>query len=324
MKQWLLLIVTLPTDAAALRMRLWRGLKSLGAGVLRDGVYALPCEERCREAFLTLQSEVNAAPGGNAFLVDGQVSDPDPIIQLFDRASQYQELLETITQTTKTLTALSLPDADKQVRKLRKILHALQSIDYFPRPSVTHQVDAVLLELEENLRRRQSPDEPRPLTGTLEPLSAKSFQGRRWATRQRPWVDRLASAWLIRRFIDPDATFIWLSSPALCPVDAMGFDFDGATFSHVGARVTFETLVTRFQLENDALQRIASLVHFLDVGGLEPAEAAGVRQILAGLRETLPDDDQLLSAAIVIFDGLLSVYQKELSVYQKEKEHTTP
>lgn len=316
MKQWLFLIATLPTDAAALRMRLWRGLKSLGAGVLRDGVYALPGEERCRDAFLTLQSEVNAAPGGNAFLVEGQVSESGPIIQLFDRASQYQELLDAITQTNQTLTALSLPDADKQLKKLRKTLSALQRIDYFPQPSITQQVDAVLLELEENLRRLQSPDEPRPLTGTLEPLSTKDFQGRCWATRQRPWVDRLASAWLIRRFIDPGATFIWLSSPALCPADAMGFDFDGATFSHVGVRVTFETLMTRFQLEHGALPRIASLVHFLDVGGLEPAEAEGVRQILAGLRETLLDDDQLLSAAIAIFDGLLLVYQKE-------KEQTT-
>lgn len=308
---WLLLIVTLPTDAAALRMRLWRGLKSLGAAVLRDGVYALPCEQRCRDAFLALQSEVNAAPYGSAFLVDGQASEPDLIIHLFDRTSQYQELLDAITQTTSTLTALSLPDADKQIRKLRKTLHALQRIDYFPQPSIPQQVDAALQALEQTLQQLQSPDEPRPLTGSLEPLSTTDFQARRWATRKRPWVDRLASAWLIRRFIDPGATFIWLSSPEACPADAIGFDFDGATFSHVGPRVTFETLMTRFQLEHNALPRMASLVHFLDVGGLEPAEAEGVRQILAGLRETLLDDDQLLSAAIAIFDSLLSTYQKE-------------
>lgn len=312
----LLLIVTLPTDAATLRMRLWRGLKSLGAVVLRDGVYALPCEERCREAFLALQAEVNAVPNGSAFLVDGQVSESNLIIQLFDRTSQYQELLDAITQTTSTLTALSLSDADKQVRKLRKALNALHSIDYFPQLCITQQVNAALQELEENLLQLHSPDEPRPLTGSLALLSTTDFQGRRWATRQRPWVDRLASAWLIHRFIDPGATFIWLSSPAVCPADAISFDFDGATFSHVGVRVTFETLITRFQLENSALPRMAALVHYLDVGGIEPAEAEGVRQILTGLRETLLDDDQLLSAAIVIFDGLLSTYQKE-------KEHTT-
>lgn len=321
--QWIFLIVTLPTEAAALRMRLWRVLKSLGTGILRDGVYVLPCKERCRETFTTLQAEVNAVANGNAFLIDGQVSDPGQLLALFDRAAQYQELLETIDQTSNSLGASSLPEAEKQVRKLKKSLQTLQGIDYFPQPGVTQQVGSRLQELEDTLCRRQSPDEPRPLTGTLEPLSSLDFQGRRWATRQRPWVDRLASAWLIRRFIDPDATFIWLASPAHCPADVLGFDFDGATFSHVGACVTFETLVTRFQLENTALRRIASLVHFLDVGGLEPAEAAGVRQILTGLRETLQDDDHLLSAAIAIFDGLLLVYQKELLVNQKEKGHTT-
>lgn len=117
------------------------------------------------------------------------------------------------------------------------------------------------------------------------------------AERQRPWVDRLASAWLVRRFIDPQARIHWIASPQECPADALGFDFDGATFSHVGSRVTFEVLLASFGLEQPALARLGLLVHYLDVGGIEPAESAGVESILAGLREALCDDDQLLAAA---------------------------
>ena len=112
-----------------------------------------------------------------------------------------------------------------------------------------------------------SPDEPHETAGGIARLDASSYQGRTWATRRRPWVDRVASAWLIQRFIDRDARFQWLSQPSDCPKGALGFDFDGAAFTHVGERVTFETLMASFDLEQDAaLMRVAALVHQLDVG----------------------------------------------------------
>ncbi|MCJ9712123.1 chromate resistance protein, partial [Bordetella hinzii] len=132
-----------------------------------------------------------------------------------------------------------------------------------------------------------------------------------WATRARPWVDRLASAWLIRRRIDKDARILWLASPADCPRTAVGFDFDGASFSHVGAKVTFEHLAAAFGLQSRAIDRLGAIVHFLDAGGVRPAEAAGVEQILAGLRATVADDDQLLALASGVFDGLLASFEKE-------------
>lgn len=110
-------------------------------------------------------------------------------------------------------------------------------------------------------------------------------------------MDRLASAWLIRRFIDSDAQILWLESPGDCPKDALGFDFDGATFSHNGQRVTFETLQESFLLQTPDLGRLAGLVHYLDVGGAQPAEASGIEGVLAGLRESTTDDDPLLQAA---------------------------
>ena len=131
-----------------------------------------------------------------------------------------------------------------------------------------------------------------------------------WATRQRPWVDRLACAWLIRRFIDHRAKILWLEKPEQCPADALGFDFDGARFSHVGAKVTFEVLLASFGLESPALARLGGLVHFLDVGGVQPPEAAGVESALAGMQTAITDDDALLASVSAVFDGLLASFEK--------------
>ena len=146
--------------------------------------------------------------------------------------------------------------------------------------------------------------------GAISALNIADYQGRTWATRAKPWVDRLATAWLVRRFIDPQARIIWLKSLKDCPKDALGFDFDGAQFSHVGTKVTFEVVATSFGLQDQALQRLGLLVHYLDVGGVQPAEAVGVEAALEGLSSTITDDDQLLTLASAIFDGLLTTFQK--------------
>ena len=122
----------------------------------------------------------------------------------------------------------------------------------------------------------------------------------------------MASAWLIRRFIDRKAKFIWLDNPKKCPKSALGFDFDGATFSHVDGRVTYEVLAASFGLESDpALRRIGAIVHCLDVGGIPVAEAAGIEALLAGLRAAAADDDKLLTEAGRVFDGLYANFQRE-------------
>jgi hypothetical protein len=126
------------------------------------------------------------------------------------------------------------------------------------------------------------------------------------------WVDRVASAWLIRRFIDKKPRFRWLASPSDCPKSALGFDFDGATFTHVGDRVTFETLMESFGLEGDAaLARMATMVHQLDIGGEPVPEASGFEAMLSGARERLEDDDALLAEVSVILDSLYAHFARE-------------
>src|SRR5437870_2360105 len=133
----------------------------------------------------------------------------------------------------------------------------------------------------------------------VQTLGGTAYRGKLWATRQRVWVDRVASAWLIRRFIDPEARFVWIQTPQDCPADAIGFDFDGAAFTHTEHRVTFEVLLASFDLATDpALTRLGVLVHSLDVGGVPVPEAAGFEAMLTGVRASCADDDQVLAAMI--------------------------
>ena len=304
----LALILSMPTENATARQRIWRSLKASGAAVLRDGVYLMPEREDCRVTLGGLAAEVRES-GGAAHVLRVEEPEGANFSELFDRGEEYAALLAEVMRSRSALSADNVQDTLKQARKLRKAFANLVAIDFFPGQAM-QQADQALQELELACARALAPDEPHALSGVIAPLQAADYQGRRWATRQRPWVDRLASAWLIRRFIDPQAEILWLADPADCPPDALGFDFDGATFSHVGGRVTFEVLAASFGLERPAIARLGLLVHYLDVGGVQPPEAAGIESVLAGLRETLTRDDQLLAAASAIFDGLLASFDQ--------------
>jgi len=308
---WLTLILSMPTENATARMRAWRALKSCGAAVLRDGVYLLPSLDRTRETLNAIAHDVQES-GGTAYLADTGFPDDDStrLRALFDRSADYGELMKGIGPIETALSPDTAMDSLKQLRKLRKTYAQLAEIDFFP-GEAQRQADAALLELEEGANRALSPDEPHAVDGAIVRLLVDDYQGRTWATRARPWVDRLASAWLIRRRIDENARILWLASPGECPENVLGFDFDGARFSHVGAKVTFENLVNAFGLQSRGMDRLGAIVHFLDVGGVQPPEAAGVEQVLAGLRATIADDDQLLALASGVFDGLLASFEKE-------------
>lgn len=307
MNRWISLILSLSTDNATLRMRAWRGVKASGAATLRDGVYLLPDREGLRAGFQSIADEVLAA-GGTAFVVNLEEPATGQFTTLFDRSEDYSQLLAEIEAFSLSLGEAGT-DPAKPVRRLRKAFTTLSEIDFFP-GEAKRQVEATLTATENKVTRLLSPDEPHSTAGDIPLLKLQDYQGRLWATRKRPWVDRLASAWLIRRFIDPNAKILWLATPADCPADAVGFDFDAAAFTHVSSSVTFETLIASFQLESPGLSRLAGVIHFLDIGGIQPPEAAGVEQVLSGLRDTITDDDHLLAAASSIFDGLLSAFQK--------------
>lgn len=306
---WTLLIISLPTENATVRMRVWRSIKASGAASLRDGAYLLPATAPHASTLDAIALDVRAV-GGSAHVISADNPAHDEFRQLFDRSADYDVLLSDIHQQQAMLSAASAPDVIKQARKLRKSFVRLALIDFFPGAS-QKTAEAALQQLESEAHRVLSPDEPTTASGDIRLLAVADYQGRVWATRARPWVDRLASAWLIRRFIDPAAHMLWLPSPEDCPEYALGFDFDGARFSHVGNRVTFETLMASFDLNNPALQRLAAVVHYLDVGGAYVTEAAGIESVLAGLRASYSNDDELLHAAEMVFSGLITTWSTD-------------
>lgn len=305
---WRLLVISLPSNRATPRMRVWRALKGLGAAVLRDGVYLLPDSPSAHTAFSQQASEVERAGGTAQVLrVDAPEAEQDRQFRvLFDRAGEYARIMQAARKLKSGLGPRRSAAAIRTLKQLRREFESIHATDYFPGPAAV-QAGELLADVEIALA---APGEPQMQSGRIPRLNRKDYRGRTWATRARPWVDRLASAWLIRRFIDPKARIIWLKDPKRCPRNALGFDFDGATFTHVGARVTFENLLASFALEHDAaLLRLGTLVHYLDVGGVPVAESVGLETLLRGARESIPDDDKLLNEASRLFDHLYNAYQ---------------
>ena len=306
---FLALIISLPASVPGDRTRIWRALRALGCGVLRDGMYVLPQSKGHAEALEGLADEARAA-GGNADVFELAARDAGQagaLKALFDRSAEYQ----SITEDTRALLARLATDAGSVTRSLRSLERRFEQVamtDFFPGPARA-QVAALLEMTRAEAARRAQSDEPSARSGAVASLSRAEYSGRRWATRKRPWVDRLASAWLIKRHIDPRATFVWLDKPAQCKGDLVGFDFDGAAFSHTADRVTFQTLAASFDLASDpVIARIGDTVRYLDIGGVPTAEARGIEAILAGARDSIADDDKLLAAAMKAFDWLAASF----------------
>jgi hypothetical protein len=273
---WAILIVTLPTQPNAVRLRIWRALRSLGCVALRDGAFLLPLSHAA--ALESLAAEVREHGGTASVLIlsPRDSTQRDEVLAQFDRAENYARWRETATALQEDLKKLRETEARRRLRGVADALQALRRIDYYP-GEAAEQAEAVLMALRQALDTRFSRGEPHTRTGVDMPrLDRAKFQGRRWATRARPWVDRLACAWLIRRFIDPKATFI-----------------------------TFEVLAASFGLDADPqLRRIAQAVHYLDIGGIPVPEAAGLETVLGGLRELHANDGKLVVAAASVFDAL--------------------
>ncbi len=310
---WFLLVVSLPTTSATARMRVWRGLKALGCVALRDGAYLMPATPKSERALRQLGDECRRE-GGSAWLMDvlpRSAEDAEAYRQLFDRSEEYAELRKSWKEVHRGLSAMEPVALARLQRKLLREFDTLRGIDFFPNDA-SAEAEAAWTDFSRRIDSLLSPDEPQDTSGGVPRLSISEYQGRTWATRRRLWVDRVASAWLIRRFIDPDARFQWVAKPSDCPKRALGFDFDGASFTHVGDRVTFETLLASFGLEADAaLIRIGTIVHALDVGGEPVPEAKGFEAMMAGARERLADDDALLTEMSTVLDSFYAHFRSE-------------
>ena len=307
---WLLLITNLPGHNPTLRMRTWRALKAAGAGLLRDGAYLLPNGERSRQVLEVQGSEIKAA-GGLVQVLSFDAETPEQnaeFVALFDRTEDYAEAIQRLDAVKDGLAKLTEPEARQRLAGITREVAAIVARDFFP-AEPRKQMEGALADAEAALNARFAPDEPHAAHRKVHLRERKDYRGRTWATRERLWIDRVASAWLIRRFIDPKAKFVWLKRVKDCPRNAVGFDFDGAEFTHVGSKVTFEVLLSSFNLEQNAgLARLGALVHHLDVGGIPTPEGPGFSTIMAGARSIQPDDDALLRAMTPVLDSLHAGY----------------
>ncbi|MGH8679415.1 MAG: chromate resistance protein ChrB domain-containing protein [Burkholderiales bacterium] len=311
--RWLMLVLTLQGQQGALRMRIWRALKALGTAVVRDGVYLLPNRPELSAALREIEKDV-ANSGGTVQLLEVDTRDDKQqrdFERLFDRTDEYRKFLDDVHNAGKKIKDLSAGALASTVERLRRDFEAISAVDFFPAGAR----DQALHALEDLIARSNailSPGEPHAVDGRVRQLRVEDFHGRVWATRKRPWADRLASAWLIRRFIDSRARFVWLEKPEDCPTDALGFDFDGATFTHVGGKVTFEVLATSFGLDADsAVEKIGALIHYLDVGGVPIAEAPGFEALLRGAYAKIGGDDALLREIEKLLDFLYDGYTRQ-------------
>jgi hypothetical protein len=291
-------------------MRIWRALKAAGAGLLRDGAYLLPNRERSRQVLEEQGAEIKAA-GGLTQVLSFDAESPEQnaeLVALFDRTEDYAEGIERLEALKGELAKLTDPEARQRLAGITREVAAIVARDFFPGES-RRQMEGALADAEAAVNARFAPDEPRAAHRKIQLRDRKDYRGRTWATRERLWIDRVASAWLIRRFIDPKARFVWLKRVKDCPKSAVGFDFDGAEFTHVDSKVTFEVLISSFNLEQDmGLGRLGALVHHLDVGGIPIAEGPGFATIMAGARSLQQDDDALLKAMTPVLDNLYAGY----------------
>ena len=304
MASWLVTITQLPTEDPAARMRVLRTLESLGAAVMREGAYLLPDTPSNRQALETLADYIGKSAGTAQVL---QVNATAPAQQaqlqrLFDRSARYEELIKTV-ESLRVGFGHSDPSAISRVlHKQRREFEAIAALDFFP-SEARGRAERALAGIDAAVKQLL-------FSGTQSTLGAGERLTRRaWATRNPPWADRLACAWLIRRFVDPEATLTWLDKGEELPSGALGFAYDGAHFAAGGARVAYEEMLAQLKLgENPALAKIGSIVHFLEMGGIAVPEAAGVQTLLQGAQRRSNSVPELLAEAEKTFDLLYEAY----------------
>jgi len=304
-RRWLLLVHQLPPTPSNLRVRTWRRLQELGAVAVKQSVYVLPDNPESREDFEWLKVEIEGS-GGEASVYSAEHVDAAAeaaLIEEFRRARQlaYSELASELQRLHRAGQSRQPAGRRRDLARYRQRFAAVERIDFFGSAG-RDRVVALLAEIE----AASSAGDKKSKTQRAHDGSTQDYAGRLWVTRPRPGVDRMASAWLIRRFIDAAARFGFLTDVDAAPANAVPFDMFGAGFGHQGDRCTFETLQARFAIRDAAVTRLATIVHDLDLkdGKFGAPEATTVGATIDGLQLSCADDERLLEHGMVMFEAL--------------------
>jgi hypothetical protein len=319
-QRWLLLIHQIPPKPDYLRVKIGRRLQRVGAVAVKNSVYVLPDRDQAFEDFQWIRTEIIGG-GGDASIcraefIDGLTS--DQIRQVFRdaRDEDYASIAESARElrgaarSSSRATPRGRTRPDDDLTRLRRRFATVAAIDFFGSPqraTAKEAIDVLAADLEP----------ARPPAGSGRPRGSRAeYHGRTWVTRRDVHVDRMASAWLIRRFIDPDARFAFVADEGYRPGrEELRFDMFEGEFTHVGDRCTFETLVDRFVPNDSALRSLAEVVHDIDLkdGKFDRDDAAGIERVIAGIARAHTDDGARIERARQLFDDLYAGFTRDTS-----------
>jgi hypothetical protein len=314
-RPWLVLIHNIPPKPDYLRVKIWRRLQKIGAVAIKNSVYVLPKSEQALEDFQWTLGEITTGSGEawicEADFVEGLSNDEVEALFKAARDADYAAVAQEARDLAHQFPAGAELDAEQKsglqagATRLRRRLTEIAAIDFFD--SLGRQTaEGLVAGLEARLRPQQPAS-----ADSAEPGSLKEFHKRTWVTRKGIHVDRMASAWLIRRFVDPQAKFKFVPAKGYRPEkDEVRFDMFQAEFTHEGDRCTFEVLLQRMKLDDAALRTIGEIVHDIDLKDSKFArpETSGVNCVITGICRAYKDDDLRLSRGSALFDDLYASF----------------
>lgn len=315
--KWLLFFYSVPARPVSSRMRLWRRLSKTGAVQLKGSVYILPDTEEHYELCQWLVSEVISMGGEGTFAKVDRIEtmDSSEIAEIFNaqREKDYHSIKKGLEDIEQRLSSIKKGTEAQEVTGLRETFNKLQKefgeirrLDFFSSKAgdeLSMRIKAISAEV-----TGISKAEPRGRKTELLPKRVRDYQHRIWVTRKRPFVDRMSSAWLIRKFIDKDAQFRFIHDMDMKGLEKslVTFDMQGGEFTHIGDNCTFEVIVKAFGLKDRAARKIAEIVHELDIKDdkFSNPETKGIGDILSGIRATAKEDVDALEKGMAVFEML--------------------
>jgi hypothetical protein len=312
--RWLLLIHRIPPKPGYLRVKVWRRLQGIGAVSIKNSVYALPRSDQAREDLQWIAQEVERC-GGEATLCEARFLeglDDGEVEEMFSaaREADYKQLTDDAKETLAGLPARGATDgspaAEADLERFRRKLGKISQIDFFASPGRAAAENAIRL-----IEARLAP--PPVRSEAVPALDLTAYRGRVWVTRRGIHVDRIASAWLIRRFIDPAASFQFVTEKTYAHTQGeLRFDMFNGEFTHEGDLCSFEVLLKRFGLVDPALVALGEIIHDVDLKESKFArpETAGFERLISGICASHKEDADRLARGSAILDDFFESFRR--------------
>jgi hypothetical protein len=313
-QEWLLIFYSVPAHPVRGRMKIWRRLAKAGAAQLKGAVYILPANDENRELFQWIIGEVKSLGGDGSFVQTPRIETltNEEVREHFrvQRDVEYRDLVKSIDNLERKVhsgragaIAGIRESAASVLAALRKTFDEIRSRDLFD-AALGRDLGKRIQEIESALKDVK--DAGKEKASPLSRKDPKAYQQKIWVTRKRPFIDRMASAWLIRRFVDPAAKFKFIDEKGIGSLvkGEVAFDMQGGEFTHHGALCTLEVLVRSFGIKDRAARKIAEIIHDLDLKDDKYGhrEASGIEEVLTGIRKTAKDDTEMLEKGMTVFE----------------------